>query len=386
MCEEINRADNMDTILYVGGFELPDKNAAAHRVLSNAKLFGLLGYNTVFIGINKEEEENLNIFNSKKTINGFISYSVPYPKSIEQWIKYISQIDNYIEVASSILRLKAIVCYNFPAIALEKIRRYCRKKSIKCIADVTEWYTGLGRSIPVKIIKGIDTSLRMRIIQKKVDGLIVISKFLQKYYRRCKNVVYIPPLTDLSDEKWINTQEKSQDVLFLTYAGNPGRKDRIDLLIKALGKVNRPYQLDIVGIEKEEYISMYSDEIFELDKNKNHTVIFHGRLPHLEALEIIKRANYSCFFRVPDRVTMAGFPTKFAEAITCGTPVITNRSSNVADYLKGKNGYLVEDLSCEAISRIINAADFTVKTNNRLFDYKEYEADMKIFFSKIWGC
>ena len=27
------------TILYVGGFELPDKNAAAQRVLSVAKIF-----------------------------------------------------------------------------------------------------------------------------------------------------------------------------------------------------------------------------------------------------------------------------------------------------------------------------------------------------------
>lgn len=382
MCEEMNRADNMDTVLYIGGFELPDKNAAAHRVISNAKLFGLLGYNTIFIGIDKEEKEYLNIFDSKKTISGFSSYSIPYPKSIGQWVKYISQINNYIEVASSISRLKAIICYNFPAIALEKIRWYCRKKGIKCIADVTEWYTGLGRSIPVKLIKGIDTFLRMRIIQKKVDGLIVISRFLQKYYKGCKNVVYIPPLTDLSDEKWTNTKEKSHDILYLTYAGNPGRKDRIDHLIKALEKVSRPYQLDIVGIEKEEYISLYANEVYELDRN--HTFIFHGRIPHLEALEIIKRANYSCFFRVADRVTTAGFPTKFAEAITCGTPVITNRSSNVADYLKGKNGYLVEDLSCEAISQIINDADFTVKVNNRLFDYREYETDMKTFFGKIW--
>lgn len=36
------------TILYVGGFELPDKNAAAHRVLSNAKIFRELGYNVFF--------------------------------------------------------------------------------------------------------------------------------------------------------------------------------------------------------------------------------------------------------------------------------------------------------------------------------------------------
>ena len=36
-----NRRNNYmekGTILYIGGFELPDKNAAAHRVLSNGKI------------------------------------------------------------------------------------------------------------------------------------------------------------------------------------------------------------------------------------------------------------------------------------------------------------------------------------------------------------
>lgn len=41
------------TILYIGGFELPDKNAAAQRVVANAKALRDLNYNVVFIGITK---------------------------------------------------------------------------------------------------------------------------------------------------------------------------------------------------------------------------------------------------------------------------------------------------------------------------------------------
>ena len=33
------------TIIYYGGFSLPDKNAAANRVVSNGKIFKDLGYN-----------------------------------------------------------------------------------------------------------------------------------------------------------------------------------------------------------------------------------------------------------------------------------------------------------------------------------------------------
>ena len=38
------------TIIYFGIFELPDKNAAAHCVINNGKIFTALGYRTVFLG------------------------------------------------------------------------------------------------------------------------------------------------------------------------------------------------------------------------------------------------------------------------------------------------------------------------------------------------
>ena len=41
---------SLGTILYVGNFELPDKNAAAHRVVNNAKIFRELGYRVALLG------------------------------------------------------------------------------------------------------------------------------------------------------------------------------------------------------------------------------------------------------------------------------------------------------------------------------------------------
>lgn len=383
MYEGQNKAESLKTILYIGGFELPDKNAAAHRVISNAKLFKTMGYDTIFIGIDRSRKTKNGILNTRRLVEGFEAYSVEYPKSIGQWLDYILQIDEYLEAAACIPNLHAIVCYNFPAIALEKIRRYCRKTGIKCIADVTEWYTGLGRSIPVKVIKGMDTFLRMRIIHKRLDGLIVISRYLQNYYRCCRNVVYIPPLTDISESKWQRIPSKSTDTLYLAYAGSPGKKDRIDFLIAALKAVKRKYHLDIVGIDKNAYMSTYRKDTAFLKENKD--IMFHGRIPHMEALEIVKGANYSCFFRIPDRVTTAGFPTKFSEAISCGTPVITNRSSNVADYLMDGNGYLVDKLSVESITAAIEAASPDITTNRKLFDYREYKTEIEPFFNGVFG-
>lgn len=45
------------TILYFGGFELPEKNVVTHRVLNNAKLFREFGFKTVFLGVEKSITE-----------------------------------------------------------------------------------------------------------------------------------------------------------------------------------------------------------------------------------------------------------------------------------------------------------------------------------------
>ena len=52
----------VDTVLYIGGFELPDRNAAAQRVFGIANALRKLGYNVVFLNAlksceNKQEEK-----------------------------------------------------------------------------------------------------------------------------------------------------------------------------------------------------------------------------------------------------------------------------------------------------------------------------------------
>lgn len=357
-------------ILYIGGFELPDKNAAAHRVLSNAKIFRELGRKVVFVGVDRELGSESNVLETYKTVQGFEAFAVPYPKGTKNWVKNMVNIEPYISLCKKLGNVSSIICYNFPAIALNRLRIHCNKNGMKCLADVTEWYSVAGRSIPVRIVKGFDTWYRMRIVQKKLDGLIVISRYLENYYRDCKNVVYIPTLTDTSEEKWKGTLQKSGDALKLVYAGNPGRKDRIDVLIEALQSVKRDYHLDVIGITKEQYLGMYPQHGKFLSGCQS--IVFHGRLEHLATLEYIKKANYSCFFRDDDRVSKAGFPTKFAEALTCGTPVITNKTSNLDEYMQnGKNGVLLDKVNIMYTVETLNSVPLLFPVVRDTFDYRQ---------------
>jgi glycosyltransferase involved in cell wall biosynthesis len=358
-------------ILYVGGFELPDKNAAAHRVLSNAKILKELGKKIVFAGVDKTLKSGSNVLSTFTDVQGFDTYFVPYPNGTKEFAKNMVDIKQYIKICETLKNVEMIICYNFPSIALNKLRKYCHKNGMKCIADVTEWYSGAGRNLPVKIVKGFDTWYRMKVVQKKLDGLIVISRYLEKYYKNCRNTVYVPTLVDSNEEKWQVEYQKSDSVLKLVYAGTPGRKDRIDKLIEALQFVKRDCFLDVIGITKEQYLDMYPKHKDFLNGCKS--ISFHGRLSHLEALDYVKHANYSCFFREDNRVSKAGFPTKFAEAITCGTPVITNKTSNLDEYVhNSKNGILLDSIQVEKIVSVLQNAPLIFEVEKDIFDYRNY--------------
>lgn len=365
-------------ILYIGGFEMPDKNAAAHRVLSNAKIFRDIGKKVVFIGIDKSLAWGTNVLKTHTYIQGFEAYSVPYPSGGMSWIKYLTKIQDYIKVCEKLGNVEMVILYNFQAIAMKKLMIYCKRNKIKCCADITEWRSTRGETFAYRILKDSDTWYRMHVLHKKLDGLIVISRFLENYYKKCKNVVYLPVLVDCSEDKWNHKNDKSTDVLKLVYAGNPGRKDRIDKLIDALDKVERKYLLDIIGITSKQYLKYYPQHIGILRRHEN--IIFHGRLSHCDTLNYIKKANYSCFFRENDRVSKAGFPTKFVEAITCGTPVITNTTSDLIEYITNNcNGKLLKSFDQDSICNLFENVPSLMQTNSTMFDYHAYIEKVQIF-------
>ena len=374
---------NNGTILYIGGFELPDKNAAAHRVLSNAKIFRELGKKVVFIGVDKTLSPNFTIFETKKDVQGFESYSIPYPTGGKNWLKFLTSIEDYIAISKNIDNLEMVVMYNFQSVAMKKMMLYCKKNNIKCCADVTEWRSAKGEGIIYRLLKDSDTWYRMKVLHKKMDGLIVISRYLEKYYNNCRNVIYVPALVDCSEEKWTNTFEKSTGSLHLVYAGNPGRKDKIDILIQSLKKVKRMVVLDIIGISYEEFKNYFPK--LEIDTDSN--IKFHGRLSHLETLDYVKKANYSIFFRDDNRVSKSGFPTKFVESIASGTPVITNNTSNINEFIYGakSNGIIIDNLDCDSIEKIIEKAPNLMNVDRGCFDYNNYLECFCDFIKNVLG-
>lgn len=340
---------NGKTILYVGGFELPDKNAAAHRVLNNAKALRALGYTVRFLGISHSETQV-----TKGCVQGFDYWALPYPKGNKAWLRYLSDISVLRERLEEDKSVAGVVFYNYPAACLFKALRYCKRHGLFTIADVTEWYLAEKRNPVFYVLKTLDTAWRMRRLHKKADGIIGISAYLCDYYRRHKNVVQIPPLVDLDEEKWtVPSAQAADETIRLIYAGSTSDvKDDLPTVLKSVYPFRDKLHLDIIGVEEAAVVSRFSAE--EQAVFKGDHVTFYGRLSHKECVEKIKASDFQIFVRPNNLVTKAGFPTKFPESLACGAPVITNASSNIADYLEeGKNGFLVSVVTSEGIGQVL---------------------------------
>lgn len=348
-------------ILYVGGFQLPESNAAAQRVVGIAKGLRDIGYDVIFLNSLK----NTDISGvAEKEYFGFKCYEYGREKNVDYLISAKTTLD-----FAERLHPDAIIAYNYPAIALNRIHKYCKANRIKLYADVTEWYNATGKNLIACLIKGIDTTYRMRVVHKKLDGIIAISRYLYDYYKDYTNTVLIPPTVDVTDAKWQAADKKHQEYVSFVYAGVPyASKERLDLIVSAVDEVSKKVavRLNIVGITKEQFESLYTwkDPLPE-------SVVFWGRVEHQKALEIVEESDWSIILRENSRLVKAGFPTKLVESISCGTPVIANRFSNVFDYLTEKNSICVENMDSIA-DYIVQACEKDCAVDRKVFDFHRY--------------
>jgi glycosyltransferase involved in cell wall biosynthesis len=370
-------------VLYIGGFELPDKNAAAQRVVGISYSLIDLGYTVKLIGVSKGSNEG----SSDKSYNGITYNQVPYPKGFFDWILYLFGLNNILTYIKNENPDKVIL-YNYPSIAMWRILRYCRRNNIKIYADITEWYEGEGNFFKV-LIKNLDVKFRMNYLHFKFDGLIVISKFLNTYYSAKIKTAQVPPTFDIADSKFKDLSNIKSDrvdnKIKLVYSGSPGagNKDRLDVIVNIVQKFKN-IDFTIVGISYEQYVNLFGP----VGDGKN--IHFMGRLSHRKAIAIVKSSDFTIFYRGDTLTNRAGFPTKFAESISLGTPVITNSSSNVADYLnKYRIGFLIEgfnvDLFDSVLKKVSNMTldEINDMKNNCLsfqpFDYKKYNEVVQIY-------
>lgn len=392
------------TIFYLGGFELPNKNAAAHRVVANGKILRNLGFDVVFLGVDTTRVSG-GLLRSSEDFFGFECWSTPYPKGLGAWLRHVVGSGDVHALLSRdrLARVVGVICYNYPAIAQWRIHALCRRIGIKHFSDATEWYDSSAGRFSHRKIKAIDTWLRMNVVHCLADGLVTTSQFMTSFYStRGKVVVELPTLFDTNQFEPPIRREALQPKRYI-YVGIPfsfGRvnaarknlKERLDLSIDLfidLDRAGHDFRFDIYGINQLTYLSVFPEHAEPL-RILASKVTFHGRQPNEFVLSAIRQSDFSIFFRDETRVTLAGFPSKAAESISCGTPVITNNMKSLEIY-RGVPGLFMAEKGEEfdLLERLNNLSPEVVEDlkekvyHSRAFDYRKYESSLSIFLNKV---
>ena len=199
--------------------------------------------------------------------------------------------------------------------------------------------------------------------------------------------------------------EKKCKARSLVYAGNPFNaksvdkqniKDRLDYVVEMAVFAHEhgvDFVLEIYGVTKNEYLKYFPEHktILDLARKK---ICFRGVVPRSEVVDAIQKADFTIFMREVTRVTEAGFPTKFSESISYGTPVITNSMSNICNYLiEGKTGFAIDlvnkELRHNTLLRILQLENSDIEymkkycLESRLFDYSNHINSVGTFLKNI---
>ncbi len=394
-------------IVYVGNFDFPFGNASGKRVYGNGKLLRSIGYEPVFVGMKRDMESVKSLQETEQEYDGFKYYSYPYPKGSKEWTNYKKILLNFIAWAEENKdSIYAIICYGSPRLSLfiSGVCRWARKRNILVLSDCVDWLESRTGNIVFDIAKTADTLYQKVIANRQVNGVICISSYLEKYYKKAgKKTVVIPPLATTHDLGRLNSE--CGDVLQFVYAGSPFKegvkiadpsvlKDRVDLMIdllKHLKQLDVKFHFYYYGLDEQNYLSVFPEKKDTISY-LGDWISFCGMKKNEEVVEKIKEADFTILLRDVKKSTMAGFPTKVSESISCGTPVITTRTSDIDVYLiEDETVVFVNQNNLEhAAEKIKNLVLDKQCTNmkekckgNDIFYFNTFSDVMKSFLEKL---
>ena len=353
-----------DTVLYVGGFGLPDRMASALRALGNAAVLRAAGYRVVIAG---KFEQIPDPEAQPVQVQGFDCHDIRQPLPGLLRVDYTVSPDNIRALAAQLglERIAAIMAYNYPGFGLHRLLRLGKELGLPVINESTEWYGWEGFRPVTNVRRILESHWRNSSLVERAGNLVSATQWSSRRHPRV-NALVLPFALDPAWDCWQAEANdawcRGSDAVRLVYSGSPGigmQKDRLPLIIEALDRMSpdgQGFRFAVVGMTAGHYLRSMPQHSALLERHAG-SIQFLGRMPHRDAVGVLKAVDFSVFVREQNRVSDVGFPTKYAEAATCGIPVLTNRTSDIADYLvDGRNGILLPDCSPAAIGHGLQRA------------------------------
>ena len=162
-------------------------------------------------------------------------------------------------------------------------------------------------------------------------------------------------------EEEIHTQKETiPEKVCFTYAGQPGAKDYLQVILYAFGRLEpellRNVRLRIVGCTEEQLVS--AGIPVQLLRQLKDNLKIYGRISQKEVVRLLRTTDFTMMMRSEQqRYAKAGFPTKVVESLANSTPIICNITSDLALYLEdGKNSLIVPECSVDSVAQVLRRA------------------------------
>lgn len=291
--------------------------------------------------------------------------SSPQPDSALQAIrrKYVRDGD----LASLLRRSRPDAVIVYPGLGqMNGVASVAAEQGIPVVADIADWYDW--RHVPRSSLpQWVLNEIAVRKAGPRAQGCIAVSEYLGRYFgtRGASTLVVAaafesPPVAEVV--------APTDSRCHVAYVGSVASKDRL----AARHLIEYASQFDPLGQHVKVHIVGGGVETLRSALPPGvmipASVVVHGRVPRQEALDVLARCDFSVVQRDPlARYARAGFPSKVAESLLLGTPVISNLSSDLAGHLAdGENAIVLAGAGladmCEGLQRALDAGVTSSRT------------------------
>lgn len=253
-----------------------------------------------------------------------------------------------------------VMCYDRDPIILGTTMLIARLKRVPVVHELTEY--------PDQVVAHnwygwMTVRLFERFFVRGLAGALVISRALETYVKALNGRIQsirIPAIASFSnDDIEPEAQPSSPSSFHIVYTGSLSEpKDGVVTLLRAFTAID-PHtisaRLSIYGHGTETQRTNIQAAIKSL--HLGETVVLHNPVPHAKVRAILATADLLVLARPMSRQAQGGFPTKLAEYLAAGRPVLTTITGDIGRYLRhGIDAYLVAPGDAEAFAQAMRYA------------------------------
>ena len=382
-------------IIYLCDSYFPRGRAYSSRVLNLCRLFCFVGYRVFVIADYSFDSSDKGVYTSIESINYVVlgeenrkyNYLTKYSVSLDEIDRLI---DSFSE-ESIYLIISAGDCTRYKKIK-NKYRRYT---NIHLIIECCEWYDRSSYLLSELDPRFLLFKYRMNNDYLSENSFIVISRLLQNHFSaQGKTVVRIPTVLKTSEIPFAyETNNTKTRIMFAGSLG--GDKELFTEFLFALSnqEVRNHFEFHIYGGTEKDLAKCLGPDSGVLHQLLG-IVFCHGFLQQELIEEEYAKSDFSIIFRPNRKSSHAGFPTKLAESMATGTPVIANDTGDIGLYINDKKNGFIVDYNRDEILKCLSYIKTMTYNNKRMmrraarltavnsFDYINYTDEIEQLFQK----